>query len=107
MGGRALFVAVANASSYGSGVRIAPDAKMDDGWLDVVIVGDVSLARLLEAMPIVLTSGDLARISGSDALSLPARCALRADRVARVHGDGEELGQSPAEFEILPRAIRV
>jgi diacylglycerol kinase family enzyme len=35
------------------------------------------------------------------------RVMLRADRAVKVHGDGELLGESPAEFEILPRAIRV
>jgi diacylglycerol kinase (ATP) len=104
--GRALFVAVANATSYGSGVRIAPQAEMDDGLLDVVIVGDVGLLRLVEAIPIVLTSGDLRGFPEVTRY----RCrhvALRADRAARVHGDGEALGVAPAEFEILPGAIRV
>jgi len=104
--GHALFVAVANATSYGSGVRIAPQAKMDDGLLDVVIVGDVGLMRLLEAIPIVLTSGDLRGFPEVTRY----RCrhvSLRADRAARVHGDGEALGSAPAQFEILPRAIRV
>jgi diacylglycerol kinase (ATP) len=104
--GRARFVAVANASSYGSGVRIAPDAKMSDGWLDVVIVGEVKLVRLMEALPIVLTTGDLR--SFPEVIRYRARrITLCADRPARVHGDGEELGQAPAEFEILPGAIRV
>src|SRR5271155_3719527 len=44
--GRALFVAVANATSYGSGVCIAPQAEMDDGLLDVVGVGGGGLLRL-------------------------------------------------------------
>jgi diacylglycerol kinase (ATP) len=104
--GRALFVAVANATSYGSGVRIAPQAKMDDGLLDVVIVGDVGLLRLLEAIPIVLTSGDLRGFPEVTRY----RCrqvSLRADRAARVHGDGEALGVAPADFEILAGAIRV
>ena len=104
--GRALFVAVANATSYGSGVRIAPQAKMDDGLLDVVIVGDVGLMRLLEAIPIVLTTGDLRGFPEVTRY----RCrhvSLRADRAARVHGDGEALGSAPAEFGILPGAIRV
>jgi diacylglycerol kinase (ATP) len=104
--GRALFVAVANARSYGSGVLIAPPAKMDDGLLDVVIVGDVGLIRLLEAIPIVLTTGDLRGFQEV----MRHRCkrvALRADQAARVHGDGEALGVAPAEFEILPGAIRV
>lgn len=103
--GRALFAAVANATSYGSGVRIAPDAKMDDGWLDVVLVGDIAWTRLVEAIPIVLTTGDL-RFDEVKRFRC-RRVVLRADRVAMVHGDGELLGESPAEFEILPGAIRV
>jgi diacylglycerol kinase (ATP) len=104
--GPALFAAVANSSSYGSGVRIAPEARMDDGWLDVAIVGDVGLPRLLEAMPIVLSSGDLRGFPEV----MRYRCRrilLRADRAAMVHGDGEELGVAPAEFEVLPGVIRV
>src|SRR5271170_3317568 len=104
--GRALFVAVANATSYGSGVRIAPQAEMDDGLLDVVIVGDVGLMRLLEAIPIVLTNGDLRGFPEVTRYRC-RRVALRADRAARVHGDGEALGVAPAEFEVLPGAIRV
>jgi diacylglycerol kinase (ATP) len=104
--GRALFVAVANATSYGSGVRIAPQAQMDDGLLDVVIVGDVGLMRLLEAIPIVLTTGDLRGFREVTRYRC-RRVSLRADRAARVHGDGEALGSAPAEFEILPGAIRV
>jgi diacylglycerol kinase (ATP) len=104
--GRALFVAVANATSYGSGVRIAPQAEMDDGLLDVVIVGDVGLLRLVEAIPMVLTTGDLRGFPEVTRYRC-RRVALRADRAARVHGDGEALGVAPAEFEILPGAIRV
>src|SRR5271155_122768 len=104
--GRALFVAVANATSYGSGVRIAPQAEMDDGLLDVAIVGDVGLLRLLEAIPIVQTTGDLRGFPEVTRYRC-RRVALRADRAARVHGDGEALGVAPAEFEILPGAIRV
>ena len=104
--GRALFVAVANATSYGSGVRIAPQAEMDDGLLDVVVVGDVGLLRLLEAIPIALTTGDLRGFPEVTRYRC-RRVSLRADRAARVHGDGEALGEAPAEFEILPRAIRV
>jgi len=104
--GPALLVAVANASSYGSGVRIAPDAKMDDGWLDVVVVGDVRLARLLKAVPIVLTSGDLSAFPEVQRFRC-RRIALGADRGARVHGDGEVLGEAPAEFEVMPGAVRI
>jgi diacylglycerol kinase (ATP) len=104
--GGALFVAVANASDYGSGVRIAPLAKMDDGLLDVVILGDVGLQRLVEAIPIVMTTGDLRGFPEVTRYRC-RRISLRADRAARVHGDGEALREAPAEFEILPGALRV
>jgi diacylglycerol kinase (ATP) len=42
---RAWFVVVANGPSYGGGMRIAPDARVDDGLLDVVVV-DGALSRL-------------------------------------------------------------
>lgn len=103
--GRAIFATVANSTSYGSGVRIAPDAKMDDGWLDVVLVKDVTWTRIVEAIPIVLTTGDLRFDEVKRFRS--RRVVLRADRAVKVHGDGELLGESPAEFEILPAAIRV
>jgi len=102
---RAIFAAVTNSSSYGSGVRIAPDARMDDGWLDVVLVEDIGWTRLVEAIPIMLTTGDL-RFDEVKRFRC-RRAVLRADRAVKVHGDGELLGESPAEFEVLPAAIQV
>jgi diacylglycerol kinase (ATP) len=103
--GRALLAVVANAAEYGSGVRIAPAAKIEDGWLDVVLVRDLAWTRLLEAIPIVLTSGDL-RFQEVERFR-SRRVRLEADRKVKVHGDGEALGKSPVEFEILPQGIRI
>jgi diacylglycerol kinase (ATP) len=104
--GRALFAAIANGTSYGAGVRIAPEAKMDDGWLDAVVIGELGWLRLLRALPVVLTSGNLQRFKEVHRF----RCrhaVLETDRPAKIHGDGELLGESPAEFQILPGAIQV
>ena len=98
--------AVANGARYGSGVRIAPEAKMDDGWLDVALVGEVGWMRLVEAIPIVLGSGDL-RGFPEVQRHRGKRIVLSTDRPVKVHGDGELLGESPAEFEVLPGALRV
>lgn len=103
--GRAIFAAVANGPCYGSGVRIAPAAQMDDGWLDITIVREMPLMRLLEALPIVLRSGDI-RWPEIERFRC-RRFALRAGTPVSVHGDGELLGALPAEFEIIPGAIRV
>lgn len=103
--GRAVFAAVANGPCYGSGVRIAPMAQMDDGWLDITIVREMPLRRLLDAIPIVLRSGDI-RWPEIERFRC-RRFSLRASSPALVHGDGELIGALPAEFEIIPQAIRV
>ena len=46
-----LFVAIANGAYYGGGMRIAPDAALDDGWLDVCIVGDISRLTAIRELP--------------------------------------------------------
>jgi len=103
--GRVLFAAVANSPCYGSGVRIAPAAKMDDGWMEVALVREMPFTRLLEAIPIVLQSGD---IRWPELRRYRCRRAVfRTNRPALVHGDGEILGNSPVEFDILPGAVRV
>lgn len=103
--GRVLFAAVANAPCYGSGVRIAPSAKMDDGWLEVTLVQEMPLTRLLEAIPIVLRSGD---VRWPELRRYRCRrVSFKTNRPALVHGDGEILGDSPVEFEIVPEALRI
>jgi diacylglycerol kinase (ATP) len=103
--GRALFAVAANAAGYGSGIRIAPGAQLDDGWLDLVIVREIAWTRVFEAIPILLTSGDL---RFSEVERFRCKCArLGTDRPVKVHGDGEVLGEPPVEFEIAPAAVRV
>jgi diacylglycerol kinase (ATP) len=100
-----LFAAAVNAPTYGAGIRIAPEAKMDDGLLDLVLVGRLAWTRLLELIPVMLRTGD---VREREIQRFRARrVLLRADRPARFHGDGEVLGEAPVEVENLPGAIRV
>ncbi len=102
---RLLLAAVVNTPTYGAGLRIAPKAEMDDGWLDLILVERLAWTRLLELLPVLLGSGE---VRGPEMRHFRARrVLLRADRPARFHGDGEVLGDAPVEIENLPRAIRV
>lgn len=104
--GRVLFAAVANAPAYGAGVRVAPDAAMDDGWLDVVLVGELSWIEVLDALVEILRRDS--RLQREAIQRFRARrVTLRADRPALFHGDGELLGASPVEVEVLPGALRI
>jgi diacylglycerol kinase (ATP) len=103
--GRTLLAVVANAPEYGAGIRIAPEAKLDDGWLDLLLVREISWVRFVEAIPILLTSGDI-RFQETERFRCK-RVRVEAGRAMNVHGDGEILGEAPAEFEVAPAAVRV
>jgi YegS/Rv2252/BmrU family lipid kinase len=60
---RALFIAIANSRQYGNGATIAPGARIDDGALDVVVVGERSPWSALMQMP-ALFSGKVDRLPG-------------------------------------------
>jgi diacylglycerol kinase family enzyme len=105
MASTAMLVGVANAPSYGSGVIIAPDARMDDGWMDLAVVAPLPWTRLLDGMLIALKDG---RIRWPEMLHLKARqVRIHTDRPALFHGDGEILGETPVEVEVLPLALNV
>ncbi|HKQ61977.1 MAG TPA: hypothetical protein VJS92_11855, partial [Candidatus Polarisedimenticolaceae bacterium] len=106
--GPAMLVAVANSPRFGGGMRVAPQAALDDGWLDLVIVRALPMLRFVAAFP---------RVYRGRHLEHPAitsfrvrRLRLSADRPLRVHGDGEPLstvGREGVEVTVAPGALRV
>src|SRR5207253_4593774 len=99
---------VANARYYGGGMKIAPDAKFDDGFFDIVTIGDASSFRILANAPRLYFGAHLRMNEVTHALAkqVVAR-AIKKDDVVRVELDGEVLGRLPATFEIVPRVLRV
>lgn len=99
---------VANARYYGGAMKIAPDAKLDDGFLDVVSIGDASSFRILTNAPRLYFGVHLRMDEVNHALAkqVVAR-PLRKDEVVRVELDGEVVGRLPATFQIMPLVLRV
>ena len=103
--GPADMIALANAASYGGGIQIAPGARMDDGWLDVVVVEALSWPKVLWALPALCWSGGM---GGLHPLRFSARqLKIQASPGVAFHGDGEPFGHAPIEIELLPGALRV
>jgi len=102
---KSLLVAVLNTPTYGSGIRLAPEARLDDGWLDVVVVENFGLFKIIALLPRLLRSGELRtpRVKRVRVQSV----RLTTDRPCLFHGDGEILGPTPVEIEVLPQAVRV
>jgi YegS/Rv2252/BmrU family lipid kinase len=99
---------VANSRFFGGGMLIARDAKLDDGLLDIVNIGDISTARLL------LNAHTLYRGTLGDLTEVKVTCARKieissADPTREIHieTDGELPGRLPAIYEIVPNALRV
>ena len=104
--GRFALVAAANGRHFGSGMRIAPDARLDDGWLDVVCVEGASGLRLIPKLPKLyrgtLLEDPVVRFRRGRHIEADA-----APGAVSLELDGEPVGALPAQIELLPGALSV
>jgi YegS/Rv2252/BmrU family lipid kinase len=98
-------VAVANSQAYGGGMYIAPQAELDDGELDVVLVSEVSKATALKNLPKTF-KGTHAALPYVQTLR-GQKVELSADRPFVIYADGDPIGQLPATVSISPRSLNV
>jgi diacylglycerol kinase (ATP) len=100
-------VSIANARFFGGGMKVAPDALLDDGVLDFVRFGDMGLLDIVrDGMD--LYSGkhvELAEVSTAKVTSVEAEAADGREVLLDV--DGEQPGRLPARFDVIPGAIHL
>ena len=98
-------VIVANTSVYGAGMYVAPDARLDDGLLDVVTIARSSRLRFAATLPKVFKGEHCA-----DPLVTVDRARevrIEASRPFGVFADGDPLADLPTVVRVLPEAVRV
>jgi YegS/Rv2252/BmrU family lipid kinase len=101
-----MFEIVAMNGPYAAGgMKIAPDASLDDGLLDCVVFGDVTKLDFLTTFPKIYSGRHLAHPKIE--LLRGASVTVEADPPLPVVLDGEQPGTTPARFEIVPEALRV
>jgi YegS/Rv2252/BmrU family lipid kinase len=106
MSSRTMLVAIANTRQYGNGAVIAPEARVDDGRLDVVVVDARPLVRALVELPRLFTGG-ITRLSGVTSYSA-ASIEVSARRPMLLHLDGEPVvGGGSVVARVHPGALRV
>lgn len=100
-----LAVIVANGRWLGHGIPAAPEARIDDGLLDVVMIRSISILRL----PLLIL-----RVLGGRHLDHPAvsfrrgsHVEVRATPGMPFNADGQELGRGDMEFRVQPGALRI
>lgn len=98
-------VAAASSRAYGGGMLIAPDADLQDGLLDVVLIEAVGRLRFLANLPRVF-SGAHVRLPEVRVLRA-AEVTIEADRPFALYADGDPIAQLPARVRALPAAVSV
>jgi diacylglycerol kinase (ATP) len=101
-------VCIANARYFGGGMKIAPDAKLTDGQLDVITIGDLGSLKILANAPRIYLGSHLsmAQVHHALARKIVARPANKDTQIA-IEVDGELPGFLPATFQVVPKALRV
>ena len=100
-----ILAAFANSPWYGGGMKIAPQAKLDDGLLDVCVVGAVDRFKLFCLFPTVYGGRHL-KIREVEYFQAP-RVRVETGHPLDVYADGEYVCQTPAEVSIERMALRV
>ncbi|MSO57487.1 MAG: diacylglycerol kinase family lipid kinase [Thermoleophilia bacterium] len=103
--GRMLDVIVGNGRFVGGGMLMCPEARTDDGYFDVVTIGDLSKADLLRTIPKVYRGAHLPHPKAE--LLRGAVVTIDADTSLPVEFDGEQPGTTPARFEVVARALKL
>ena len=103
--GRGWILVAANTPNFGGGMVIAPEARLDDGLLDMNVLLDVSRVEFLSLFLRVLlkrptTDPRLKRFQAKSA-------RITGDPALLIQADGEILGHLPAEIRVMPRALPV
>jgi len=102
---RAVLCAIANASSYGGGMLVAPDANLSDGLFEVCLIKELSRGAFLRAFPGVFSGKHVHHPAVS--MFRATKIRLKTSPALPILADGEIVGQTPATFEIVPRAMEV
>ncbi|MBZ5520758.1 MAG: hypothetical protein LAP21_00730 [Acidobacteriia bacterium] len=101
----AFFAAVGNARSYGGGMKVVPGAQLDDGLLDVCLVGKMSKLKILFCLPTIFF-GAHTSIRGIEYFQA-RRVRIETARPLALYADGELAGQTPLEISLIRRGLKV
>jgi diacylglycerol kinase (ATP) len=100
-----ILAAFANTSTYGDGMKIAPHTQMDDGHLDVCVIGGIDPFKLACMFPTVYFGRHL-RIREVDYFQA-ARLRVETEAPLEIYADGEYVCRTPAEIGVHAGALKM
>ena len=100
-----ILAAFANTSTYGGGMKIAPRARVDDGQLDICVIGGMDPFKLACTFPTVYFGRHL-RISEVEYFQSP-RARVETEHPLAIFADGEYVCRTPVEVSVQHKALKV
>ena len=97
-------VVIANGRYFGGGMHVAPNAVLDDGQFDVIIIGETGRARALTGIPSLYRGRHLNRREVEVYRARTVRVACEGEPML-FDVEGEQVGATPATLTCLPDAI--
>ena len=101
----AFFIAVGNALSYGGGMKVTPQATLDDGLLDVCLVSKMNKLKLLCWVPTIFFGQHL-RLKQVEYFQA-RQIRIETEPKLDLYADGDYAGQTPVEVGLISRGLRV
>jgi diacylglycerol kinase (ATP) len=97
----AMLVAIANGRSYGGGMKVCPNADMQDGQFDVLILKPVPLGVFIRVFPKVFSGKHISH----PAVEIRRGSIITLESNAIAYADGERIGSLPVKVKVLPKAL--
>jgi len=97
----AMLIAIGNGCSYGGGMRVCPDADLNDGLFDIMILHPISKIEFIKVFPTVYTGR---HVNHPEVEIIRAR-KIRIESSAIAYADGERIGQLPVQVENLSQTL--
>ena len=98
---KAMLIAVSNGICYGGGMKVTPDAKIDDGLFDILILSPVSKLEFLKVFPKVFSGKHITH----PAVRISRGRSVEIDSDAVAYADGERVGPLPVKARVIERGL--
>jgi diacylglycerol kinase (ATP) len=103
-GTEAMLVAVGNGASYGGGMLVCPGARMDDGLLDVTVLGPISKPEFIRVFPTVYKG---THVDHPAVTVRRARSVTLTSPGVTAYADGERVSVLPVTCDTVPGGMLV
>jgi diacylglycerol kinase (ATP) len=98
-------IVVSNGSTIAGGIPVAPEASLDDGLMDILVIPSIPLAKLALTLPLILAGR---HVGNTDLIIRKARTfRVSSSPNFALNTDGEVIGEAPALYDVLPKSLRV